>query len=130
MADVEGYDNYTDSLSCLHTIEHFGLGRYGDRIDADGHLRGINNLHKVLKPGGTLYISTPIGPQRIEFNAHRVFGLEYFLSLFDSRFNIKAFSCITDEGELIRDARLTSESIANSFGCRYGVGILELVKNG
>ena len=63
----------TDSLSCLHTIEHFGLGRYGDAIDADGHLKGLDSLHKMLKKGGTFYFSTPIGKQRIEFNAHRVF---------------------------------------------------------
>jgi len=27
----------TDTLSCLHTIEHFGLGRYGDPIRVNGH---------------------------------------------------------------------------------------------
>ena len=31
----------TDSLSCLHAIEHFGLGRYSDPIDVDGHNKGI-----------------------------------------------------------------------------------------
>src|SRR5690606_12088398 len=34
----------TDSISCLHTIEHFGLGRYGDPIDPTGHLRGLEQL--------------------------------------------------------------------------------------
>jgi len=67
----------TDSLSCLHTIEHFGLGRYGDPVDADAYLRGWENLYKLLEPGGTLYFSTPIGPQRIEFDAHRVFAVPF-----------------------------------------------------
>ncbi len=64
---------YCDSLSCLHAIEHFGLGRYGDPIDPNGYLRGINNLCKLLKEDGILYLSTPIGRQRVEFNANWVF---------------------------------------------------------
>jgi hypothetical protein len=64
---------YCDSLSCLHAIEHFGLGRYGDPIDKQGYLRGIKNLSFLLRDGGTLYISTPIGQQRVEFNANWVF---------------------------------------------------------
>ena len=68
-----------DSLSCLHAIEHFGLGRYGDPIDPNGHLIGFRNLLKMLKSGGTLYISFPIGggircsSMRIEFSSLTVF---------------------------------------------------------
>ena len=36
---VNAIDNSTDSLSCLHALEHFGLGRYGDPIDAYGHVK-------------------------------------------------------------------------------------------
>jgi hypothetical protein len=66
--------DYCDSLSCLHVIEHFGLGRYGDEIDPQGYQRGIENLAKLLKPKGKLYLSTPIGRQRVEFNANWVFN--------------------------------------------------------
>jgi hypothetical protein len=67
---VEGY---CDSLSCLHALEHFGLGRYGDPIDSRGHERGIENMARLLSPGGRLYLSTPVGIERVEFNANRVF---------------------------------------------------------
>lgn len=30
-------DGYCDSLSCLHVLEHFGLGRYGDPVIVDGY---------------------------------------------------------------------------------------------
>jgi hypothetical protein len=60
------------SVSCLHTIEHFGLGRYGDRIDPDGMRKGLLNLATLVAPGGTLYVSTPIGNERVMFNAHRI----------------------------------------------------------
>ena len=67
-------DGYCDSLSCLHALEHFGLGRYGDPIDVHGYEKGIANLAKLLKPKGRLYLSTPIGRQRVEFNANWVFN--------------------------------------------------------
>jgi len=120
--------DYCDSLSCLHAIEHFGLGRYGDPIDASGHLRGLVNIHRCLRPGGTLYLSTPIGPQRIEFNAHRVFAVRYLLDWFEPMFDFKAFSFVDDAGKLYAHCELTSEQIVSNFGCQYGCGIFELIK--
>jgi hypothetical protein len=67
--------NYTDSISCLHTIEHFGLGRYGDKIDPDSYKKGFNNLIKMLKPNGLLYISFPISDKNATFfNLERRFN--------------------------------------------------------
>src|SRR5581483_11340609 len=93
-----GFDEYCDSVSCLHALEHFGLGRYGDPLDADGHKKGLHNLWRMLEHGGTLYLSVPIGPQRIEFNAHRVFSDPYLLELFRDRFVVVGFSLIDDSG--------------------------------
>jgi hypothetical protein len=64
---------YCDSLSCLHAVEHFGLGRYGDPVNPQGYQRGITNMAQLLQPGGTFYLSTPIGQERVEFNANWVF---------------------------------------------------------
>ena len=120
--------NYTDSLSSLNVIEHFGLGRYGDPIDANGHLKGLENMHKVLKIGGKFYFSTPIGPQRIEFNAHRVFSVGYLLELVREHYDVQSFSYVNDAGDLIEDVRLTLNEVQANFGCQYGCGILELLK--
>jgi hypothetical protein len=65
--------NYCDSLSCLHALEHFGLGRYGDPLDANGYIKGLENMANLLKLDGTFYLSLPIGVETVEFNAHRVF---------------------------------------------------------
>ena len=62
-----------DSLSCLHTLEHFGLGRYGDPIDPSGYIPGLSNMARLVTQGGTFYLSVPVGRERVEFNAHRVF---------------------------------------------------------
>ena len=120
--------NYTDSLSCLHTLEHFGLGRYGDKINSNGYLTGFENLSNILKKGGNFYFSVPIGPQRIEFNAHRVFSISYLLELISTKFNIDSFSYVNDSGDLQKEVTLDKENIVNNFGCNYGCGIFELTK--
>lgn len=61
------------SMSALCSLEHFGLGRYGDPIDPEACFKCFENIQKKLAPGGKLYISVPIGRERVEFNAHRVF---------------------------------------------------------
>ena len=67
------WGGYCDSLSCLHALEHFGLGRYGDPINPLGYQQGIENMAQLLMPGGTFYLSTPIGKEQVEFNANWVF---------------------------------------------------------
>lgn len=75
---------YCDSLSCLHAIEHFGLGRYGDPINPLGYQRGLANMARLVQPGGTFYLSTPIGQERVEFNANWVFDPRSIVSYAES----------------------------------------------
>jgi len=72
-ASLHAVEGCCDSLSCLHALEHFGLGRYGDPINPQGYEQGIANMSLLLRPEGTLYLSTPVGNERVEFNANRVF---------------------------------------------------------
>jgi hypothetical protein len=64
-------NSYT-SVSSLHSIEHFGLGRYMDPIDPLGHEKGLLNLAAMVTEGGFLYVSFPIGEHVIEFNSQRI----------------------------------------------------------
>lgn len=118
----------TDSLSSLNVLEHFGLGRYGDPVDIEGDKRGLENMAKMVKPGGKFYLSVPIGPQRIEFNAHRVFSLRYLLSLLEKNFTVDHFACVDDGGDLHRNIPLNEETINSNCGCRFGFGIFEMTK--
>ncbi|WP_076792550.1 DUF268 domain-containing protein [Chlorobium sp. KB01] len=72
-------DGYSDSLSCLHALEHFGLGRYGDPVNQEGHIKGFSQLARLVKPDGRLYLSLPIGYERVEFNANRVFDPHFII---------------------------------------------------
>lgn len=124
------YYNYTDSISSLHALEHFGLGRYGDKIDSDGHLKGIRMIYEVLKTNGLFYFSVPIGPQRVEFNAHRVFSMEYLIKILTPMFDIIEFSYIDDKGFLHENISLLGVDLSSNFCCKYGCGIFELKKKG
>ncbi|MFC2131527.1 DUF268 domain-containing protein [Bacteroidota bacterium] len=120
--------DYSDSVSSLHAIEHFGLGRYGDKINPDGHLLALRNIYKILKPGGSFYLSVPIGKQRIEFNGHRVFGLSYLMEIIKPDYEIIEFSFVDDAGDLHEKVSLINEVITKNCNCIYGCGIFELLK--
>jgi len=122
------FTDYADSVSSLHALEHFGLGRYGDNVDINGYLKGLDNIYKLLKKGGRFYFSVPIGSQRIEFDAHRVFSVKYLLDLFEEKYNLISFSYINDDNRLFPDVKLTDEGILNNFNCSYGCGIFIMEK--
>jgi hypothetical protein len=133
--------NVCDSLSSLSVLEHFGLGRYGDPINYNGHLVGLENMHRTLKIGGKFYLAVPIGlPQRIVFNAHRIFSVKYLLQQFEGKFHVDRFSIVDDGGDLHENLPLTAQAIDNNFGVAihggrvcsnrmgYGSGIFEMTK--
>lgn len=117
-----------DSLSCLHTLEHFGLGRYGDPIDPEGHIRGFETLLQLLEPGGLLYLSVPIGKQRVEFNAHRVFDPATILAMAGAHMRLEDFHFVNDAGDLHEHATRGASPSVNSAVLWYGLGIFEFRK--
>jgi len=128
MSDDMQYNEYTDSISSLHAIEHFGLGRYGDPLDVNGHIKGLENIYKMLKQGGTFYFSVPIGKQRIEFNAHRVFGIPYILNYIQNKYTLKSFSYVDDNGDLYKEVDITPDVIEKCDNLNFGCGIFTLQK--
>lgn len=90
-------DNSIDSLSSLHAVEHFGLGRYGDPIDPDACFKAMRALARILKSGGRLYFSVPIGRERLEFNAWRIFSPDTILQTFQD-LRLASFAAVDDVG--------------------------------
>jgi SAM-dependent methyltransferase len=62
------HDNSVRSISCMHVVEHIGLGRYGDPLDPDGDLKAMKELARVVAPGGDLLFVTPVGKPVLKFN--------------------------------------------------------------
>lgn len=124
-ADLRGC---CDSLSCLHALEHFGLGRYGDPINPQGHRDGLANLASMLRPGGVLYLSVPIGQERVEFNAHRVFGPRALATLAGQiGLNLQGFSWMVPGQTLMTSTRF-EEDLQQLDSCRYALGIFTFVR--
>ena len=96
-------DNSIKSISCMHTIEHVGLGRYGDPIDPEGDITAINELKRVTAIGGSILFVVPVGAPRIEYNAHRIYSYEMIIEAF-SGMKLKEFSLINDYGKFITNA--------------------------
>lgn len=89
-------DESIESMSALCSLEHFGLGRYGDPVDPEACFKCFDNIQKKLKRGGRLYLSVPVGKERVEFNAHRVFYANTIVNCFSS-LHLEEFSC-TSQG--------------------------------
>jgi hypothetical protein len=111
-----------ESLSSLHAAEHFGLGRYSDPIDPAACFEFMSALERVLAPGGVLYFSVPVGRERVEFNAHRIFAPQTVISSFP-RLELLSFSYVADDGLLYQDT-----AVAAANRCDYGCGLFEFTK--
>lgn len=121
-------DELSDSVSCLHAVEHFGLGRYGDEVDPEGSAKGILNLKRIVAKGGRLYLSCPVAEHgRIEFNAHRVFSPSDISEKVcgDGTFALKEFSLVDDSGRLHRNVEPV---VVLKWGVWYGCGIFVFEK--
>ena len=112
-----------DSLSSLHAAEHFGLGRYSDPIDPGASVRFMEALQRVLAPDGRLYFSVPIGRQRVEFNAHRIFDVRTILEVFRN-LELVSFSFIGSDGYVHENA-----SPQQTIGMEYACGLFEFSKS-
>jgi SAM-dependent methyltransferase len=95
-----------------------GLGRYGDPLDPEGDLKAINELKRVVVPGGSLLFVVPVGRAVIQFNAHRVYAYRQVVEAF-SGFALRQFALIPESparGGLVYDA--TEEmSDAERYAC-------------
>jgi SAM-dependent methyltransferase len=111
-------DNSIKSLSCMHVVEHVGLGRYGDPLDVAGDLKAIDELKRVMAVDGILLFVVPIGKPRIMFNAHRIYSYRQILSYFDG-FELKEFSLIPDQSDQGLIINATQEQADWQF---YGCG--------
>jgi SAM-dependent methyltransferase len=120
--DLPFTDDSVESLSCLHVIEHIGLGRYGDPIDPLGSVKAALELQRIVRSGGKLCLSLPVGRERICFNAHRVHAPSSVLRMF-SQMNLVEFSYVDDDGQYHEGMPVEA---ANNL--EYGCGLFQLEK--
>jgi len=81
-SEIEQFDNAVTFSS----IEHAGLGRYGDPLNPNGDFDAVRQVHCMLKPGGLFFLGLPTTQQEkgfIDFNAHRYYGFKRLELLFE-----------------------------------------------
>ena len=111
-------NNSIHSLSCMHVLEHIGLGRYGDSMDPLGDLKAVAELIRVLDSNGDLLIVVPVGKPTISYNAHRIYGYEEVVLMFHE-LSLQEFSLLTDDDKgpqfiVHASAELVAEQ---NYGC-------------
>ena len=111
-------DENVPSLSCLHVIEHIGLGRYGDPVNPDGYLQAAKELVRVLQPGGILLLGTPVGRERLCFDAHRIFAPQTVVNAFQPLV-LEEMQFIDDYGNMCS----LDTTFAEAQEFRYGCGL-------
>ncbi len=128
MQPVEGMTGYCDSVSCLHALEHFGLGRYGDPIDPKGFERGVANMAALLRKEGVFYLSVPIGVERVEFNGQRVFDPRAIIDLaMANLLELRELKVILQGGK-VEALALDELRLSNLASQRYALGIFTFTK--
>lgn len=118
LTEMKFEDESISSLSCMHVVEHIGLGRYGDPIDYTGDLKAMKELKRVLKPGGHLLFVTPVGKPKVIFNRHRIYSYSQIMMEFDE-LELVQFALIPEHGEqgdLIYDPEIELVD-AQGYGC-------------
>jgi len=67
-----------DSVVSYSSIEHTGLGRYGDPLMPHGDMEAVAQIWCSVKPGGHLFLAVPMSRSRkqctFQWNAHRIYS--------------------------------------------------------
>lgn len=71
---INGTLGQFDTVVSFSSLEHSGLGRYGDALNPWGDLLAVARAWCVAKPGGALALGLPTGIDYVSWNAHRVYG--------------------------------------------------------
>lgn len=118
-------DDSLESLSCMHTVEHVGLGRYGDQIDPEGDVVAAQELARVVAVGGSLLFVVPVGKPQIQFNAHRIYSYKMVIDMFPE-LTLKEFSLIPDNA--IDKGMINNATEEQSNNQTYGCGCFWFTK--
>jgi hypothetical protein len=63
-----------DTIVSYSTIEHSGLGRYGDPLNPNGDIEIMEQIYRSLNEDGLCFVGFPVGKDYLVWNAHRIYG--------------------------------------------------------
>ena len=86
-----------DFVFTFSSLEHSGLGRYGDELNPYGDLEAVAQSWCALKPGGLLFLGLPsVDPQgskdELVWNAHRMYGPRRLAQMFAGFEHVRSYN--------------------------------------
>jgi len=116
------------SLSCLHVLEHIGLGRYGDPLNYKGDLLAFKELARILAKGGMLLLVVPVGGKsKIVFNAHRIYTSDQVIEMAsENGLNLTEYTLIPERNQ--DGGLITSPSSELELRQEYACGCFAFTK--
>ena len=112
-------DHFDLIINCS-AIEHVGLsGRYGvNENRPDGDLEAMKHLRELMKPGGTMILTVPVGQDAVFSPLHRVYGKQRLPKLLEGYTIVKdAFWAKNDDNRWVmvdKDAALGFKAASRS----------------
>jgi hypothetical protein len=83
-----------DSIVSYSSIEHSGLGRYGDPLNPNGDIETMEQIYKSLNDGGLCFVGFPVGKDYLVWNAHRIYGENRLKLMYLDKFKeLEWFGC-------------------------------------
>lgn len=108
---VDEYDRTPmqfDAAFSISSIEHDGLGRYGDPLRPDGDILSMKKMKSMVRPDGLLFLSVPVGKDTLLWNDARIYGKFRLPLLLKEWELLDAFGYSTD---VFREPRFDSEPV-------------------
>ena len=79
---TEFKDSFFDVITCVSTLEHIGVeGRYNIKKDLSGDKKAMIEMHRILKKGGKLLVTTPYGKKDV-LPLNKLYNKERLVKLF------------------------------------------------
>ena len=97
-----------DAIVTYSSIEHSGLGRYGDPLDPNGDIKTMDNIYNNLVSNGLVIWGAPVGKDALTWNAHRVYGPIRLPLIFDKFEELKWYGST-------KEALFSQELMNNSY---------------
>ncbi len=79
------------AIVSVSTIEHLGIGAYGDTVIGDADRRGVSRLWDMLRPGGRLIATVPAGRRALQ-RGYRVYDPAALAEVFPQRASVRWFA--------------------------------------
>lgn len=115
---LKGLWEPVDFIFSFSSIEHDGLGRYGDPINPWGDLETMARLHCLVKDDGYMFLGVPSGRDTLVWNAHRIYGRYRLRILFQDWWILRDCSSSAsreDEGRDFTILLYSEDSINKSY---------------